>query len=336
MALPPRGMGRPAQIFALLGDWIDEPLPILRLELVRVLAPLAVLGFMSGRLAHADEWIGDAGFHVPDLGVADWRQPFYIPPLPAWAAWWVALAMVVSGLFVAAGFKTRRSAIVFACTLFFVALADRLAAFTVSKLSPVVMLVLATSPAGSRFGVDAWLRRKKDPSAPVPRYARGGVRFYQLFLPIMYCGSGIAKGRGDWLSHKLVLWTHLHDSYQTTISWALASATPAFVWTFFQALVWVLETFAPIWFAWSRTRTLAFVLALGMHAMIGLMFGPVKWFAMLMGSMLLGAYLPDGVIGRLTAALERLEGGAPRAPEEPKPKKRKKRRAREASAGSPS
>ena len=50
-----------------------SPLPVLRIEIVRIVAPLAMLGFMSGRLAHADEWIGDAGFRVPDLG-GDWRS----------------------------------------------------------------------------------------------------------------------------------------------------------------------------------------------------------------------------------------------------------------------
>ena len=60
-----------------ISDWLEEPLPVLRIEIVRIAAPLAILGFMSGRLAHADEWIGDAGFRVPDLG-GDWRQPIYI------------------------------------------------------------------------------------------------------------------------------------------------------------------------------------------------------------------------------------------------------------------
>ena len=70
--------------------WLDEPQPVLRLELVRIVAPLAILGFMSTRIAHADEWIGDGGFHVPDVGGSAWQQPLYIPALPSSIAWIVA------------------------------------------------------------------------------------------------------------------------------------------------------------------------------------------------------------------------------------------------------
>ena len=58
-------------------SWLKEPVPVLRLELVRICAPLAILGFMSGRIAHADEWLGEGGFRVPDLGYVDFRQPLY-------------------------------------------------------------------------------------------------------------------------------------------------------------------------------------------------------------------------------------------------------------------
>jgi hypothetical protein len=49
-----------ARMFA--GDrffsWLKEPVPVLRLELVRIAAPLCILGFMSSRIAYADEWLG--------------------------------------------------------------------------------------------------------------------------------------------------------------------------------------------------------------------------------------------------------------------------------------
>jgi leucyl/phenylalanyl-tRNA--protein transferase len=60
--------------FAGFWRWLDEPQPALRLELVRIVAPLAILGFMSSRIAHADEWIGDGGFHVPGTLAAVVRQ----------------------------------------------------------------------------------------------------------------------------------------------------------------------------------------------------------------------------------------------------------------------
>ncbi|HSY21594.1 MAG TPA: HTTM domain-containing protein [Polyangiaceae bacterium] len=277
-----------------IADWLDEPVPLLRLEIVRIAAPLAVLGFMSSRLAHADEWIGQAGFRVPDLG-GDWRQPLFVPALPDWLAWTLAGVMVASGLACAAGYKARPSAAIFAATLAFVALSDRLAAFTVSKLSPVVMLAVALGPAGSILGIDAW-RRGGTGERPPAMQPIGSVRFLQLLPVVIYSASGIAKARGDWLHHPLVLWSHLHDSYQTPIAFALASMLPGWLWTVFQALVLAFEMLAPLWFGWSRTRPYALVFGLGMHAMIGLMFGPVVWFALLMMTVLLAGHTPERLV----------------------------------------
>jgi uncharacterized membrane protein YphA (DoxX/SURF4 family) len=297
-------------MFRELSDWIDEPVPVLRLEIVRIAAPLAVLGFMSGRLIHADEWIGDAGFRVPDLGGNDYAQPLYLPPLPSAIAWLVALAMVAAGLAVAAGYKTRKSAFVFATTLAFVALSDRLAAFTVSKLSPAVILAVAAGPAGARLGVDAWLAGRRGEPMPEPTRGIGAVRFLQLLLVVIYSASGIAKWVGDWRTTPLVLWSHLHDSYQTAISYFLATIVPGWAWTLMQYLVLGFECLAPLWFGLRRTRPYAFVFGLGMHTMIGLCFGPVIWFALLMMTLLVGGYLPDPLLERLERVASAFEASA--------------------------
>jgi uncharacterized membrane protein YphA (DoxX/SURF4 family) len=281
----------------LVDSWLDQPVSTLRIEVARICAPLAVLGFMSSRLQHADEWIGDGGFRVPDLD-GDWRQPIFVPALDSWAAWLVAAVLVVSGIACVLGIKTRWAAFVFAACLAFVALSDRLAAYTVSKLSPAVMLAVAFGGAGSRWSVDAYLDRKRrggeEPSRA--RQPSGAVRFLQLLPVVMYSASGIAKVRGDWLHDPLVLWSHIHDSYQTLVSFALGSVLPSWAWTALQACVLAFEVLAPLWFGFSRTRTAAFVFGVGMHVMIGLMFGPVRWLALLMITLLVSGYLPDGIL----------------------------------------
>jgi uncharacterized membrane protein YphA (DoxX/SURF4 family) len=287
-------------------EWLDEPVPVLRIEIVRIGAPIAVLGFMSTRIAHADEWIGGAGFRVPDLG-GDWRQPLYIPALPSWAAWAVAAAMVVSGLACCLGVKTRASALVFASTLAFVALSDRLASYTETKLSPVVMLAVACSPAGARLGVEAWWKRRKSGKSPKKLRPSGAVRFIQLLVVVIYSASGIAKARGDWLKVPLVLWSHVHDSYQTSVAFALASFLPGWTWTLLQGVVLAFELLAPLWFGLSRTRTWAVFFGLSMHAMIGLMFGPVRWLSLTMMTLLAAGYLPERPLGWLDALARRLE-----------------------------
>jgi hypothetical protein len=286
--------------------WLEEPTAVLRIEIVRICAPLAILGFMFGRIVHADEWIGDAGFRVPDLG-GDWRQPLYIPALPSWAAWAVAAAMVVSGLACCLGVKTRTSALVLASTLVFVALSDRLETYTVTKLSPAIMLAVAFSPAGARLGAEAYWKRKQTGKRPKKFRTSGAVRFLQLLVVVMYSASGIAKARGDWLKVPLVLWSHLHDSYQTPLAFALASVLPAWTWPLFQGMVLAFELLAPLWFGLRRTRTWALFFGLSMHTMIGLMFGPVRWLALLMMTLLVAGYLPERFLAPLDALAERLE-----------------------------
>jgi uncharacterized membrane protein YphA (DoxX/SURF4 family) len=303
----PLPITRTPSITSVVARWFGAPEPVLRLEIVRILAPLAILGFMSSRLRHADEWLSAAGFQPPEIAGGDWRQPLYLSPLDPTLAWLLAAAMVVSGLAVSAGLRARKAAVVFAATLAYAALADRLAAFTVSKLAPVVMLALAASPCGVRFGVDAWLRRRRAPEGHLPRYvAAAGPRFFQVLLPVFYCGSAIAKVKGGWLRHPLVLWTHVHDSYQTAFSWFVANTFPSSLWTLIQALVLALEAGAPLWFAWSRSRPYALAQAVGMHAMIGLMFWPVRWFSLLMITLLLGAFLPEAWLERAAARTSRM------------------------------
>lgn len=267
------------------------PRPIARLVAVRIFASLAIVGFLSSRIAHADDWLSVAGFRLPD--VSDWRMPLSLPGLPVWAAWTVGAAIAVSGLATAAGALTRWSSGVFAALLVYVALADRLEAFTVSKLAPVVAIALCLSPSGARGSVDAWLRRRRDPAAVLPDEVSGGcVAFFQYLLPVFYLASGLAKAHGDWRSDNFVLWTHLHDSYQTWVSWVAANYLPTPLWTVIQRAVLVFECFAPLWFALPWTRPYALIFGLGMHLMIGLMFGPVIWFSLLMMTLLVASYAP--------------------------------------------
>jgi hypothetical protein len=284
---------------AWLERWLWEPQPFVRLAALRVLVPLAILGFLSSRLTHADHWIGGAGFHVPDLGHADYRQPLYIPALPSWAAWTLAALTLASGLALAAGAFTSLAAPTFAVALIYLALADRLAAFTVSKLGAVLAVALAFTPCGAAASVDAW-RRRAQGNAPtaMPLVSGGNVRFFQILLGVMYLATGIGKLRGDWLVRGDVIYTNLHDSYQTAVSYFLATRVPAWTWTGFQALVLALEVGAPLLLAIRQTRGPAVILLLGMHAVIGLGFGPVVWFALLMAVLLVSCFAPTAWLER--------------------------------------
>lgn len=279
--------------------WLFGPQPASRLAFLRIFVPLAIVGFLASRLVHADLWLSPAGFHVPDLGGDNWRQPLYLPTIPLWAAWSVAALTVLSGLSLAAGFLTRFSGALFCALTAYLTLFDRLEAFTVTKLAPVFVLALCISQAGKRFSVDAWLARRRDPERKPPSELAGGtVRFFQLFLVTMYSASGIAKARGDWLS-KAVVWSQLHDDYQTAISWWMVHTVPGWGFGALQWLTLAFEIGAPLWFALKWTRKPALVVGLGMHFMIGILFGPVIWFALLMSALLIACFAPEAWLAKL-------------------------------------
>jgi hypothetical protein len=260
--------------------WLDAPQSADRLRFLRLAVPLVVLGFLSTRLIHVDQWLGDAGFQVPRMRDGDYRQPLFLPPLAPWLAWAAAAALVASGLALALGLRPRVTSLVFAAILAYAALADRLEAFTVSKLAPFLVIALGFCPGGLPW------------RAPPARVPGAVVRFAQLFLPVMYSGSGIAKARGDWLS-KDVVFSHLHDSYQTAVTYFLIEHVPPFGWVVLQVGTLAFEVGAPLWFGLPWTRTPAFFVGVSMHVMIGLLFGPVVWFALLMIALLVGAYGPE-------------------------------------------
>jgi uncharacterized membrane protein YphA (DoxX/SURF4 family) len=269
------------------------PQPIERLEFLRIFAPLAILGFLASRFVHVEHWLTPVGFVVPPRAVADYRQPLYIPPVPVWLAWGVAIATIVSGLLTSLGYRTRWASGVFAALLIYLALADRLEAFTVNKLGTAIAIALFVSPAGARFSVDDWLRHKQQLDTRVTTHVHwGNVRFFQALLAFMYFASGIAKSKGDWLSDPNAIWSHLHDSYQTAFTYFLASTVPAAAFTLFQYATLAYELGAPVWFGVRRLRPVGLVFGLSMHAAIGVMFGPVIWFSLLMMVLLIGSFAP--------------------------------------------
>src|SRR5262249_24750472 len=277
----------------LVRNWLLAPQPIERLVVLRILVPLAILGFLSGRLSHADAWLTDRGFQVPNLGVDDYRQPLYLPAIPVWAAWSVAALTVTSALAFVIGWRARLAGALLGACLLYLALADRLASFTVSKLGPILVLALVMTPCGDAYSLDAWLLRRRDPARSPPSHVSGGnVRFFQILLVVFYCASGTCKARGDWLSTTPVIWSHLHDSYQTWIAYQVARALPGGAWLGLQWLVLAFEALAPLWFALAHTRLVALAVGFGMHLFIGLSFGPVLWFALLMIGLLAGCFAP--------------------------------------------
>jgi hypothetical protein len=105
-----------------------------------------------------------------------------------------------------------------------------------------------------------------------------------------------------------VLWTHLHDSYQTFFAYLLANSLPGFSWTVFQGMTLIFECLACLWLIPRRTRRFGLLFGLAMHALIGSMFGPVIWFSLLMITLLAGSFAPERVMQRLSDRLSAATG----------------------------
>jgi Vitamin K-dependent gamma-carboxylase len=285
------------------------PQPLVRLELVRILVPLAVLLFLSSRIAHVDDWIGVSGFHVPELAKASSRQPLYLAPLAPFAARALAVVLVASGLGLAAGALTRVSGALFTVTLLYANLIDRLSEFTVSKIGVVLALALTLSPAGARWSVDALSKSRRRPGPPPTLVRAGYVRAFQLLLVSFYLASGIAKWNGDWPFGD-VIYSQIHDSYQTVIAYGFGRVVPAWGWLALQTTTLAYEMGAPLWFGVRATRPFALVYGLTMHATIGLMFGPLIWFSLLMMSLLVSCFAPAAWLEAALARLTKLSGRA--------------------------
>src|SRR5690606_35879175 len=148
---------------------------------------------------------------------------------------------VLSLLMVALGKRVVLAGSVAIALLVYVALADRLAAFTVSKISAVLMLTV----------VYAVYERSQGRQAP------GSLKFFQAFLVVFYAASGICKYEGDWPTHTHLIWTHLHSSYETTLSYYVGRYTPTWAWQWMQTTTLIFEMGAPIWFYFDRTRPFA-------------------------------------------------------------------------------
>lgn len=276
--------------------WRTIENPTTRLEIARIVLPLAILGFFSNRLIHADHWLGTTGFSVPDLG-GHWAQPFYLAPVSDPLAWALAATITLTALGTAVGVRARMMALVCSICLAYVAFADRLAAFTVTKLSPVIMAAIAVAPVGRRLRLPVDWGASPDPAEE--HDPPGAMRFLQVLPVVIYSASGICKARGDWLEHSAVIWTHVHGSYHSIVTYLIASATPPSGWALMQWSVLIFEVGAPLWLFWRRTRTAAVVFAIGMHLMIGLMFPPVIWFSLLMSTLVVVGFVPSDLFSRV-------------------------------------
>ncbi|MCB1236668.1 MAG: HTTM domain-containing protein [Verrucomicrobiae bacterium] len=269
-----------------LGNFLVGEAPVRRFRLFELAFTAAFLILISRNLLEAREWLTSRGYHrsVPGLSGI---EP--LPLLPGWAIPFFVVFVFGAGFGVAKWAKGRRFCF---GLLFFAAVyaqgVDTASAFALNKIYIAGFLFLAFSPG-----------RDNDTASG----SIAGVRAFQGMLLTLYFATGIAKARGDWLSHSDVVWTHAQGIYRTeTAAWLLRNL-PLWGWAAIQHSVLVFELGAPLWFGWRRTRPVAIAFGLGFHLGIALLMKAVWVFSLQMAAFYV-LFLPDDWAGEVLRRLQ--------------------------------
>jgi hypothetical protein len=266
--------------------WLEAPQPVLRLELVRILGPLAILALLGARLAHPSAWLGPDSFRLDGVVGA---EALATPSLPAAGALALALAIIASGGMVTLGLWTDRAAAVFGSALVYAALADPLSASAGSRLAPAIAFALALSPAGSSLSLDARFGLRRAGTT----YSAGAVRFLQALVAVFYSGAGACKVHGDWLLRGDVVRAQL---LAFPLGRVLAGLALGPAWTALQALIVLVQIGAPVWLAWPKTRPSAVGLLVAFELANVIVFPPLRGLATLAIVLLLAGFLPSATL----------------------------------------
>ena len=189
-------------------------------------------------------------------------------------------------------------------------------------LASLLALLLACSPAGQTWSLDARLR---------PRILRSSVPTAWLYLfrfqvAVVYTFAGLAKAHGDWLFHAEPLRIWLLSRADTPLIGPILAqdwAAPLMSWAGF-----LFDTGIPWLLMIPRLRPFAFLLVVGFHSVTGLLF-PIGMFPVIMvlsalvffspsWPRKLGARLPP----KLRARLARASAPSLVAPRLPEPRYR--------------
>lgn len=196
------------------------------------------------------------------------------------ALFWALSAL---GIAVAAGFAYRVTAPLFALGLTYVQLLDVSTYLNHYYLAALLAWLLAFSPAGRSYSVDAWiaakvavLRTRADSSRPsrlsVPRpsVAQGWLWLFRLQIAVVYASAALAKLQPDWLLHgqPLGIWLGARTSVPVlgkVFTWPYVPLAMSWAGFLFDATI-VLFLSRP------RTRKGAFVVVVVFHTLTRVLF----------------------------------------------------------------
>jgi vitamin K-dependent gamma-carboxylase len=254
-----------------LGAALRSPVDSAWLAAFRVLFGLTLLTSSLRFLAYG--WI-DQLFVVPQFHFKYWGFSWVeVPPsAQLHALFWLLSALCV---LVSLGLLFRAAAFGLFVGFTYLQLLDVTTYLNHYYLASLLALLLACSPAGQTWSLDAVWR---------PRLARGTVPTAWLYLfrfqvAVVYTFAGLAKAHSDWLFHAEPLRIWLLSRADTPLIGPILArdwAAPVMSWAGF-----LFDTGIPWLLMVPRLRPFAYLLLIGFHAITGLLF-PIGMFPVIM------------------------------------------------------
>ena len=263
-------------------------LAVFRMLFGTVLGVLVVRTWASG-------WIEDL-YLAPAVHFT-WVGFDWVRPLPGWGMYFLFVIMGMAALGLALGVRPRLCAGVFGLLFTWVELIDKAPYLNHYYLVSLLCVLLACIPTDGAFAL------RCRPS-PVPW---GAYLLLRSQLAIVYFFAGFAKLNPDWLfeGQPLATWLPAFAHWPVVGPWlATREAALALAWcgAVFDLTIW-------IWLAWRPTRRVAWLAAVGFHALVGLMF-PIGLFSWVMAVATTLFFAPDWP----RRWMRPFTGGARRAP----------------------
>src|SRR6478735_566185 len=258
---------RARALAALLGSPVDSAW----LAAFRVLFGLTLLTSTLRFLAYG--WI-DQLFTEPQFHFKYWGFSWVTVPDASelHALFWLLAALCVC---ISLGFLFRAASLGLFLGFSYLQLLDVTTYLNHYYLASLLALLLACSPAGRTWSLDARLR---------PRVARDTVPTAWLYLfrfqvAVVYTFAGLAKAHSDWLFHAEPLRIWLLSRADTPVIGPLVAldwAAPVMSWAGF-----LFDTSIPWLMMVPRLRPFAYLLVIGFHTTVGLLF-PIGMFPVIM------------------------------------------------------
>ena len=216
-----------------------------------------------------DELYVDPVFHFTYFGFG------WVRPWPAWGMYLHFGVMGLAALGVLLGLRTQAAALVFFVTFTYAELIEKAAYLNHYYLVSLIAFLLVFVPSGAAWSVDARRdSRKRDGGVVCWHYVA-----LRCQVALVYVYAGLAKVDADWLLKGEPLGTWLQAYADVPVAGPLLAAPgTALFMSWFGALF---DLTIVGWLIWSRTRLVAYAVAVVFHVTIWLLF-PVGVFSWVM------------------------------------------------------